>query len=321
MKPQLSIIIPVYNGQNYLQKCLQSVFASAYNSFEVIVVDDASKEDVASIAKKFSCRYIRNERRMGSGPSRNYGANIAKGKILVFLDSDCIVHTSWLSSIAQNFKKLKVGAVAGQYSGFVENSFISKFSFYELLFRERNFKKYVKTMPSCNFACKRDAFFDVGGFSEKGRYSDDLEFSYRFGKKYKILWDPKIHVRHHFPATFKKYLSKQFISSRDDVSLFIANPKMAFEDTFEDKMNYLEVIFTGVLLMSLFLLSSKPIFFTAFGLALFIIFLINIAFFRYLYLKEGLSFVFTSFIVLLMRNFIWLSGAFNGFVMYIGGRK
>ena len=319
--PFISVIIPVHNDAEHLGKCLESVFSSSYTLFEVIVVDDASSDDVNNVTEKFPCRFARNKQRVGSGPSRNKGAKLARGETLVFLDSDCIVHRGWLLRIVEDFREFKIDAVAGQYSGFVEDAFISKFSFYELLFREGRLKRYVKTFPSCNFACKRDAFFNVGGFSEIGRYSDDLEFSYRFGKKYKILWEPKIHVKHHFPSRINVYACKQFISSRDDVPLFLANKKMLVDETFEDKMNYFEVLITALFLASFFcsFLSFKAFALSALGF-LIAIALFNIPFFVFLGRKEDYLFAVYSLPLVYFRNFIWLLGGLSGFVLAAGGR-
>src|SRR3989344_4322721 len=193
MKTHISIIIPMYNSFSTIETCLSSIFQSKYKNFEVIVVDDYSKDNSYDIVRKFPCKFIKLNKRHGPAKARNEGAKIAKGHLLVFLDSDCVVHNNWLLNISNNFKKYDIGAMGGQYNKPINKSFVAKFAFYELIFRERKFDKFVNTIPSCNFACKREIFEKIGGFSEEFKNSsEDLEFSYRLGKVTKILWDPSL---------------------------------------------------------------------------------------------------------------------------------
>ncbi len=86
--PLVSVIIPVYNGAPYLRAALESVFAQTYRPFEVIVVDDGSKDDSAIIAQSFSAvSYIRQENQ-GVAAARNQGIEAARGDFFAFLDQD-----------------------------------------------------------------------------------------------------------------------------------------------------------------------------------------------------------------------------------------
>ena len=313
MKKYLSIIIPSYNSKKTLEICLNSIFKSEYKNFEVIVVDDSSTDNSCLIAKKFPCKLIRLKERSGLAKARNVGASKAKGDILVFLDSDCIVDGEWLNKIVRNFKEYDIGATAAQYKDSINKSFIANFAFYELLFRESEFNKYVNTFPSCNFACKKEIFKEVGGFSEDFKNaSEDLEFSYRLGKITKILWDPSISVAHHFRDRVNEYLKQQFISSRDDVYLFIKQPALLLDNTFEDKTNYLEIISTAIFLMfvplSIFNLANPFILL----IPILLILGLNINFINLINNREGISFSIKSVLLIYLRNFIWLFGILNG---------
>ncbi|MBI2667511.1 glycosyltransferase [Candidatus Woesearchaeota archaeon] len=313
IKEFISIIIPAYNSKDTIEKCLTFIFKSKYKNFEVIVVDDCSTDNLYLTAKKFPCKLIRLKERFGPAKARNVGASKAKGNILVFLDSDCIVGENWLNSIVRNFKEYNIGATAAQYNDSISKSFIAKFAFYELLFRERKFDKFVNTIPSCNFACKKEIFEEINGFSEDFRgASEDLEFSYRLGKITKILWDPSISVTHHSRNKMNEYIKQQFISSRDDVPLFIRQPNLLLEDTFEDKTNYLEVISLGLFLtfvfLSFFMLINQyiilmPLIFT---------FILNINFMNFIRIKENIIFSIKSIFLVYLRDFVWFMGALVG---------
>ncbi len=91
-KVRLSIIIPVYNAEDYLDRCLESIFEQSFPSYEVILVDDGSTDSSALICDRYSAtdprfRTIHKENG-GVSSARNAGINLAKGEYLMFVDSD-----------------------------------------------------------------------------------------------------------------------------------------------------------------------------------------------------------------------------------------
>ena len=89
--PEVSIIIPAYNHADLLGEALESVFAQTYRNFEIIVVDDGSTDDTASLLKPLSeqgvIRYI-YQQKQGVSAARNRGIVEANGRYIAFLDSD-----------------------------------------------------------------------------------------------------------------------------------------------------------------------------------------------------------------------------------------
>lgn len=85
--PKFSIIIPVYNVENYIGKCLDSVFNQTFKDYEVIIVNDGSTDNSMNIVKKYKTVIINNKHE-GVSTSRNLGVQKAKGEYLLFLDSD-----------------------------------------------------------------------------------------------------------------------------------------------------------------------------------------------------------------------------------------
>ncbi len=99
MKNELiSIIIPVYNCQNYLKRCLDSVFLQDYSNYEVICIDDGSTDNSAQIAKEYNVRYYYQEN-SGQAVARNKGIELAKGEWLCFVDSDDAIQPNYLSKM------------------------------------------------------------------------------------------------------------------------------------------------------------------------------------------------------------------------------
>lgn len=94
----ISIIIPLYNKEKYVQECLESCINQSYEDVEIVVVDDCSTDNSYQIAKdilaKSKCKYkvIQNNQNSGSGFSRNAGVKVADGTWVMFVDADDILH-------------------------------------------------------------------------------------------------------------------------------------------------------------------------------------------------------------------------------------
>ena len=95
MKPRISIIVPVYNVENYLVKCIESILNQSFKNFELILVNDGSNDNSLNICKK----YIEIDNRIklisqinkGLSAARNTGLRYAKGNYICFIDSDDFV--------------------------------------------------------------------------------------------------------------------------------------------------------------------------------------------------------------------------------------
>ncbi|MDZ4992178.1 glycosyltransferase [Clostridium perfringens] len=92
METKVSIIIPVYNCEDYIEKCLESIVSQLYKNIEIIIINDGSTDNTGEIIKKYvygfnNIKYI-NQKNSGPSQARNTGINEATGEYLVFVDSD-----------------------------------------------------------------------------------------------------------------------------------------------------------------------------------------------------------------------------------------
>lgn len=101
--PKFSIIIPVYNVENYIKRTLDSVFKQTYKDFEVIIVDDGCTDNSITLAKEYDVKII-NEDHVGVSQARNIGQKHAKGEYLLFLDSDDYWNKDLLANINKSLK-------------------------------------------------------------------------------------------------------------------------------------------------------------------------------------------------------------------------
>ena len=87
----VSIIIPTYNTEKYIEKCIQSVLEQTYTDYEIIIVDDCSTDNSMDVVARFKdprIKVIKNEINRGPSYSRNRGIQLSKGDFIALLDSD-----------------------------------------------------------------------------------------------------------------------------------------------------------------------------------------------------------------------------------------
>jgi GT2 family glycosyltransferase len=217
MTPQVSIIILSYNTSNLIQKCLASVFAHIKSvNFEVIVVDNASKDDsVARIKKEFpKVTLIESKENLGFGNGINLGAKSAKGEYLLFLNSDAEIEVDVFENMVQFMQSdEKIGILGGKlvnHDGSMQRSFSNFYGLKDiaiLLFgREKlemtllgkDIRKEVDWVTGGCMFIRTSIFTAIQGFDPNiFMYIEDMEICYRVKKLgYKIYYFPELTVKH-----------------------------------------------------------------------------------------------------------------------------
>lgn len=125
MRDLISIVIPVYNAEKYLEETIRSVLRQSYPDFELILVDDGSRDKSAEIYGRYAeedarIRIIRQEN-AGPAQARNNGVINARGKYLVFLDSDDLMHPKALEMMAEQMGVEGVDLAIGMYAVFYDH--------------------------------------------------------------------------------------------------------------------------------------------------------------------------------------------------------
>lgn len=221
-KPSVSIIIPVRNSQNSIEKCIDSVLNIDYPNFELIVIDDGSTDNTAQILNKYrkNITIITNPSCLGPAKSRNLVSRQAKGEYLAFTDADCIVDKNWLKELISGFSGQGVVSVGGSQgvpkdeSGFGRSvsKFMKKAGFIsDYMHSGKSEIVQVSHNPSCNAIYRKDIFLKEGGFLEGLWPGEDVELDYRLRKKgYKIFFNPRAIVYHYRPQDLKSFLKMMY---------------------------------------------------------------------------------------------------------------
>ena len=97
-KPKFSIIVPVYNTEKYLKRCLDSIKSQSFKDYEVIIVNDGSTDNSSDTISKYPYKVI-NQENQGLSMARNNGVKEASGEYLIFLDSDDYIEKNLLKEI------------------------------------------------------------------------------------------------------------------------------------------------------------------------------------------------------------------------------
>lgn len=111
-KESISIIIPCYNVEKYISKCLDAIINETFKNYEIILVDDCSKDNTLKIIKEYERKYdfikvIKNEKNSGAGYSRNNALKFVKYDIISFIDSDDIIEPNFHEELLKSMVKEK----------------------------------------------------------------------------------------------------------------------------------------------------------------------------------------------------------------------
>lgn len=112
----VSIIVPVYDIEEYLVECIESILAQTWKHFEIILVDDGSTDSSGKMcdeyAEKYNCIFVIHKKNGGLSSARNAGIDVARGNYLAFIDSDDVVHPDYLRELVNIVEKENADLVA-----------------------------------------------------------------------------------------------------------------------------------------------------------------------------------------------------------------
>lgn len=185
---RVSVVIPVYNRVVLLPRALRSVQAQTFQDFEIIVVDDASTEDVETVVKEAGhgrIRYLRLDRNGRAGRARNAGTEAARGEWVAFLDSD----DEWLPDKLEKQLRLTdedptIAVV--QCWCYLEEDGVRKASRERALANGDGFDGLLhggRSIAPSAFVIKRSALLASGGFDETLRFAGDLDVLFRLAER------------------------------------------------------------------------------------------------------------------------------------------
>lgn len=227
--PFVSVIIPVRDQPDDLLDCLKALENVRYpgDKFEIIMVDDSSREKLEKVVTNPGIKIIRNEKSKGSAACRNIGAEAAKGEILAFLDADCIPGEDWLEELAPFFQYAWAGGVGGYIDGYGDRNPLER---YEKTFSSLNMGSRLIIegkgesgfyVPTANLLVGREAFRSAGGFKEGMEVGEDVDFCWRLREcGYTLVYTPTGRVAHKHRNKLGKMLKRRFEYGTSEALLY-----------------------------------------------------------------------------------------------------
>jgi len=260
------VIIPCFNGENYIQNCLRSIELTRGPSKEVIVVDNGSTDNSLDLVKPFKVKIIQNRQNVGFPRAINQAAAQAHGDFLVALNQDTEVHPDWLNELRSIFRQdSRVGICGPRVLDLTDRYNIQQIGVSVDRFGFSMYNKHQPEMPQEVFMVSgaammvRHSLFDlVGGFdSDYFLFEDDLDLCWRIHLVgYKVVVNPHAIVYHYggsamkggFPSGpgYSTTRARRYFSERNTLQTLLKNyelhsiARVMFPYV---GMNFLEILF------------------------------------------------------------------------------
>lgn len=185
---RISVIIPTYNEEQSVKDCLESLAKQSFGDFEVIVVDDGSTDNTATIIKSLityhpSLITLLLQKHKGPGAARNLGVKEARGEILVFVDADMTFDKNFLKNLIRPITagKTKGAFSKDEYVSNWDNVWARCWNINEGWEEGRRHPKNYPNKQKVFRAILKSEFDKVEGFDSKAGYADDWTLSGKLG--------------------------------------------------------------------------------------------------------------------------------------------
>jgi len=246
--PVVSIVIVNYNGKVYLENCLSSIAKSTFKSYEIILVDNASKDGSVDFVKKYSpwVKVIQNEENLGFAEGNNIGAKHANGDYILFLNNDTEVTSRWLEQMVEVAGTDSSIGICGSkvllldrkniidvIGGFLCDIYGSGLYALGHLTVDHHQYDSIRDIFSVVGAClliRRKVFEEIGGFDS--RYfilGEDIDLSWRAQLAgYRVIVNPLAVIYHKSmgtigPRNYRERCKLRFLSERNTVRTLLKN--------------------------------------------------------------------------------------------------
>lgn len=203
--PAASVVIGVYNRRREIVACVESLLRSTFADFEIVLVEDASTDGSGEVLDRLArehpgrVRVIHNASNRGASGARNVGMEAARGEVVLFTDSDCVVEPAWVEEMVKGFRRTGAAAISGTVldkppSNLTERAYVG--SCWVM--------RKTPNLMEGNFGLRRDLGFrlDEAIFGGEG---DDLAVRLR-AASHAIALVPEAVVHHHHALRFRDYM-------------------------------------------------------------------------------------------------------------------
>lgn len=214
--PLVSVLMTVYNRQEYVAEAIESVLESTYRDFELIIVDDGSTDRSLEIARRYAgadrrVRLYENESNLGDYPNRKRAASYARGKYLKYLDSDDKIYDFGLEYCVEQMEKAPQAAVG---VGVISDGSLPETACCpsEKIIHDHFFGRGYLGIGPTGCIYRKDKFEEMQGFNVQAGVFADADLNIRLAARYPVLLmqRPFFFYRQH-PGQQQNYMEADFI--------------------------------------------------------------------------------------------------------------
>lgn len=254
----VSIVIPMFNTEKYISKCLDSLINQTYSNIEILVIDDGSTDSSKNIVNEYCekdkrIKYYYQEN-SGVGIARNKGINLSNGEYIVFVDSDDYVTNNFITKLVYSIKEDDIFSICGtfrvKFDGSIEENTVKK----EFIDSFRGIASYKRLLNKKKLSESKIMFSDL-------KICEDLEFYskllIKFDKKYSIVDECLYYYVERSDSLIHTY-SKNQKDTLNAVNRIISfSKKINKYESNKDELDYLFIAHVLGGYLSRFVLSGK----------------------------------------------------------------
>ncbi len=325
MLPRISVVIPTYDAEETIGPLLGSLLKQDYPDYEVIVVNDGSKDGTKAIVEKYPVKLLDQPNR-GASAARDAGLRAATGDIVTYVDSDVTVTPDWLRRLVAPLCDPTIGATTGRTVFQRNGACTSWLRSMDIERRNARRHEYTRLANGPNSAFRKNVLLEVGGFDPHWYHAEDTEVSYRVWQKgYKIRYVPEAVVNHVAEDDWHDYLRKRYRDAKAFTRMLLRYPRTAIlqDDFVEFAMKIQPPLFLLTILLGVgsFLWLVTPLgfyIFLGFALLLVLLILLNLPEAASLWsASRKASFFVKSLGLQILRGFAWGLGLGVGSVRQV----
>jgi GT2 family glycosyltransferase len=327
----ISVVIPNYGRGEEVLECINSIRKSSFLPQEIVVVDDCSTDNSVEILKSNNIKVIEHSENKGTAAARNTGAKKTNGEIIVFIDSDVVIHKDTIQKCVQLFQRDEtISVIVGlpdktnKYQGIVTAHFLMR-----MYFRLLEFSDNVSYTNGTMTAVRRSIFDKIGGYNEKLRTPgiEDAEFGLEiYRNNEKIYLDKTNLVTHNKKIDFWGLIKSDMARTVDRV--FFMFRKRQVQSILIDKRfltismsQIISALLAPAILVFLALTIYSPLLFFPLTVSLILFFFLNQRYLSFIKKEAGIVSSIKIYLLLIIDMFFVNLAFWKGMMLYILGRR
>lgn len=320
----ISVVIPVRNDIENLGICIDYIRTSSKKPSEILIVDDASDEEIGKGLSNMGVSIIRLDKQCGPSYARNIGANAAKGDVVLFLDSDVFIREDTIEKIIHEFEERGEEAVMGVFDDY--QHYRRFFSDYKNLWMKYSYEKIPERAAlfyTSLAAIKKDVFLKVGGFDvgyNRPSTEDTAFGNILWNNGIKPLINPEIKAIHNKEYSFYGILKTDFFRASDLLKMKLRKDMGKLLDGNRTSVPIFFIISVFTTVMALFVSFTSGRYYLLIPLLLLSI-LLNLDFLRWLFKRRGFFFALKAATFIPIDHLAVFAGMVSGFFSYFMGKR